>query len=225
LEDREKTRLHVFALYAKIFPYLSIGMPHVYNRLNGTDGAVALHEIITKQQHWFALTVKPRHEKTVAQSLRHRGLEDFLPLYSARRRWSDRVKAVEFPLFPGYVFCRFDYERRFPVVTTPGVISIVGFANLPTPVSEDEIAAVRTILASNLPAQPWPVVRVGQSIRIERGSLAGLQGILIREKDSLRVVISLELLQRAVAVEIDRDIICATHGAAHAQAASLYMSA
>jgi transcription antitermination factor NusG len=169
--------------------------------------------------------VKPRHEKTVAQSLRHRGLEDFLPLYSSKRRWSDRVKAVDIPLFPGYVFCRFDWERRAPVLCTPGVTSIVGFASQPTPVSEDEIAAVRTILASGLPAKPWPVVSVGQSIRIERGSLAGLQGILIREKDSLRVVVSLELLQRAVAVEIDRDIICAARGASHAKSAEAYLVA
>ena len=178
-------------------------------------------ETVTRQHRWFALTVRPRHEKTVAQSLRHRGLEDFLPLYSARRRWSDRSKAVEFPLFPGYVFCRFDYERRFPVLVTPGVTSIVGFANVPTPVSEDEIVAVRTILASGFPAQPWPIVRVGQSIRIEHGSLAGLQGTLVREKGSLRVVVSLELLQRAVAVEIDRDMICGTQGASGAQTADL----
>lgn len=182
-------------------------------------------EIVTQRHHWFALTVKPRHEKTVAQSLRNRGLEDFLPLYSARRRWSDRVKAVEFPLFPGYVFCRFDYDLRSPVLSTPSVTSIVGFANLPTPISEDEIIAVRTILASGLPAQPWPVVRVGQCIRIEHGSLTGLEGILIREKDSLRVVVSLKLLHRAVAVEVDRDIISATNGASRAQSADMYRTA
>jgi transcription antitermination factor NusG len=180
-----------------------------------------LPDILIQQHRWFALTVKPRHEKAVSQSLRYRGLEDFLPLYSARRRWSDRIKAVEFPLFPGYVFCRFDYEFRFPVLSTPGVTSIVGFANVPTPISEDEIAAVQSIVASGLPAQPWPVVHVGQPIRIEYGSLAGLQGVLIREKGSLRVVVSLELLQRAVAVEIDRDIIRATHGGSRAQIASL----
>ena len=193
-----------------MFQYLPFGIAPYVPPINGTDGAVALPEIVA-HQYWFALTVKPRHEKMVAQSLRHRGLEDFLPLYSARHRWSDRIKDVEFPLFPGYMFCRFDYERRFPVLTTPGVSSIVGFPNLPTPVSEDEIAAIRTVVSSGLPIQPWPVVRVGQSIRIERGSLAGLHGILIRERDSLRVVVSLELLQRAVAVEIDRDVICAAH--------------
>jgi transcription antitermination factor NusG len=172
---------------------------------------------------WFALTVKRRYEKVVAHSLRRRGLEDFLPLYVMRRCWSDRIKAVEFPLFPGYVFCRFDYDRRLPVLCIPGVTSIVGYAKLPTPLSESEIASIRTILTSNLPAQPWPVVRAGQSIRIERGPLAGLQGMLIREKDSLRVVVSLDLLQRAVAVEVDRDIVCATSLAAesHSGEASL----
>lgn len=217
-----KTLLHVFALYASMFEYPSFGTPIRSDRSNGIDWAVAVPEILTQPHLWFALTVKPRHEKAVAQSLRHRGLEDFLPLYSVRHRWSDRVKAVELPLFPGYVFCRFDYEQRLPVLITPGVTSIVGCTKLPTPVSEDEIAAVRIILASGLAAQPWPVVRVGQSIRVESGSLAGLQGILIREKDSSRVVVSLELLQRAVAVEIDRDIICATRGVS--QNAGLYLT-
>jgi transcription antitermination factor NusG len=193
----------------------------MYGPVEWDRKAVALPETVTQQERWFALAVKPRHEKIVAQSLRYRGLEDFLPLYNSRRRWSDRVKAVELPLFPGYVFCRFDYERRFPVLTTPGVSSIVGFAKLPTPVSEDEITAVRTILVSGLPAEPWPVVAVGQPIRVERGSLAGLQGILIREKDTLRVVVSLELLQRAVSVEIDRDMIHPSHGSSHPQPARM----
>ena len=174
---------------------------------------------------WFALTVKPRHEKTVAQSLRCRGFEEFLPLYVARRAWSDRIKSVELPLFPGYVFCCFDSLRRLAALTTPGVTSIVGIRNIPTPVPDEEIAAVRTIVVSNLPAQPWPVVRVGQTVSIERGPLTGLAGVLIREKDSLRVVVSLELLQRAVAVEIDRDTICLAHSARRAQGTSLYMTA
>ncbi len=121
----------------------------------GTHGAIALPEALPHPQ-WFALTVKRRYEKVVAHSLRRRGLEDFLPLYVMRRCWSDRIKAVEFPLFPGYVFCRFDYDRRLPVLCIPGVTSIVGYAKLPTPLSESEIASIRTILTSNLPAQPWP---------------------------------------------------------------------
>jgi len=179
---------------------------------------------MNKSNPWFALTARPRHEKAVAQILLNKGMEPFLPLYRAHHHWSDRVQPVDLPLFPGYVFCRFAYASRLPVLSTPGVTSIVGFANVPTPVSDDEISRIRAILASGLPAQPWPYVRVGQVARIERGSLAGLEGVLLREKDSLRVVVSIELLRRAVAVEIDRDMICAVQGAAHASMARLYLT-
>lgn len=174
---------------------------------------------------WFALTVKSQHEKAVAECLRYRDIEDYLPLYTVRRQWSDRVQSVELPLFPGYVFCRFDYRRRLPVLTTPGVHSIVGFGGEPVPVSESEIGGIKAVLASGLPAQPWPFIRIGQRVRIERGSLAGLEGILLREKDSFRVVVSVELLRRSVAVEIDRSVLCAVHGAPHAEMAHLYLTA
>jgi transcription antitermination factor NusG len=156
---------------------------------------------------WFALTTKPRHEKSAARILLNKGLEPFLPLCPSRRHWSDRVKSVDLPLFPGYVFCRFDYERRLTVLTTPGVTSIIGFDNAPTPVSDEEIDRIRTIVASGLPAQPWPYIHVGEAVRIDCGSLAGLHGVLIREKDALRVVVTVEMLRRAVAVEIDRSMI------------------
>jgi transcription antitermination factor NusG len=155
---------------------------------------------MTPRLEWFALGVQPRQEEAVARSLRSRGLEEYVPIRSGRRR-----------LFPGFVFCRFDYHRRLPVLITPGVTSIVGFGSDPVPVSESEIDDIKTILASGLPAQPWPFIRVGQPVRIERGSLAGLEGILLREKDTLRVVVSIELLRRSVAVEIDRDVLCAVH--------------
>ncbi len=179
---------------------------------------------MTRTQDWFALTAKPRHEKVVAENLRGRGLESFLPLYKARRQWTDRIQSVELPLFPGYVFCRFCYSSRLQVLNTPGVTSVVSFSESPSPVTDDEISRIRTIQASGLPMQPWPYVRVGQRARIEWGSLAGLEGVLIREKDSLRVVVSVELLQRSVAVEIDRDIIRAVDGAEHAPAARVYLS-
>ncbi len=132
-------------------------------------------------------------------------------------------QTVDMPLFPGYVFCRFAYTSRLPVLNTPGVTSVVGFCNVPTPVSDDEISRIQAIQASGLPAQPWPYMRVGQRARIERGSLAGLEGVLIREKDSLRVVVSVELLHRAVAVEIGRDMIRAVQGAADATMAHVYL--
>jgi transcription antitermination factor NusG len=180
--------------------------------------------MMTKSDAWFALTAKPRHEKVVAENLRGKGLESFVPLYRARRQWTDRLQSVDLPLFPGYVFCRFAYASRLPVLNTPGVTSVVGFSDVPTPVADDEISRVRAIEASGLPAHPWPYLRVGQRARIERGSLEGLEGVLIREKDSLRVVVSVELLRRAVAVEIDRDMIRAVEGAEHATMAHLYLT-
>jgi len=159
------------------------------------------------EKAWFALTVKPRHEKAVAQQLGLRDLEHYLPLYKAVRHWSDRRKIVAACLFPGYVFCRFGYNRRLDVLNLPSVHSIVGFGDTPTPVPESEIEAIRTILASGHPAGPWPFLRAGQTVRIGSGSLAGVEGILVREKDALRVVVRVELLQRAVAVEIDREMI------------------
>jgi transcription antitermination factor NusG len=156
---------------------------------------------------WFALIAKPRHEKSASRILNNKGLESFLPLYQARRQWTDRVQSVDLPLFPGYVFCRFEYERRLAVLTTPGVNSIIGFDNTPAPVPDDEIARIQAIVASGLVSQPWPYTRVGEPIRIDRGALAGMEGILLREKDSLRVVVTVEMLRRSVAVEIDRDMI------------------
>lgn len=179
---------------------------------------------MTKSYAWFALTAKPRHEKVVAESLRGKGLESFLPLYRARRQWTDRVQSVDLPLFPGYVFCRFAYANRLVVLNTPGVTSVVSFSDAPAPVTDDEIARIRAMQASGLPLQPWPYVRVGQRARIERGSLAGLEGVLIREKDALRVVVSVELLRRAVAVEIDREMIRAVDGAEHASTARVYLT-
>ncbi|HUE22887.1 MAG TPA: transcription termination/antitermination NusG family protein [Bryobacteraceae bacterium] len=179
---------------------------------------------MTKSHAWFALTARSRHEKVVAENLRGKGLESFVPLYRTQRQWTDRVQSVDLPLFPGYVFCRFAYASRLPVLNTPGVTSVVSFSDVPTPVADDEIACIRTIQASGLPARPWPYVRVGQMARIEWGSLAGLEGVLIREKDALRVVVSIELLRRAVAVEIDRDMIRAVDGAEHATLAHVYLT-
>jgi transcription antitermination factor NusG len=179
---------------------------------------------MTNSHAWFALTAKPRHEKVVAENLRGKGLESFVPLYQTRRRWTNRVQSVDLPLFPGYVFCRFAYASRFPVLNTPGVTSVVGFSNVPTPVTDADISCIRAIHESGLPSQPWPYVRVGQRARIERGALAGLEGVLIREKDALRVVVSLELLRRAVAVEIGRDMIRAVAGAEHAGMAHVYLT-
>ena len=156
---------------------------------------------------WYALTVKPQHERTASRYLRDKGHEEFSPVYRARRRWSDRWKEMELPLFPGYIFCRFSYEERLSVLGTPGIKSIVGFARTPCPAPDTEIAAIRQMVDSGRRIQPWPHLRIGERVRIEEGCLRGICGILVRERDCWRVVVNVELLERSVAVEIDREFL------------------
>jgi transcription antitermination factor NusG len=138
--------------------------------------------------------------------LRGKGYEEFLPLYRSRRQWSDRIKELELPLFPGYLFCRFDVsDRLMPILTTPGVIGIVGAGKTPVPVEDDEIEAIRVILRSGLAAQPCPSLSVGSKVYIEGGPLAGVEGIITDTDKVYRLIVSVSLLQRSVAVEIDRE--------------------
>ena len=154
---------------------------------------------------WFALLVKSQHERSVATALHGKGYEQFLPLYSVNRRWSDRIKQLALPLFPGYVFCRFDINKRLGVLVTPGVLHVVGAGKVPLPVNDGEIEAIRSIVQSGLQAEPWPFLRLGQRVRIERGSLEGVEGILLAVKKPYRLIVSVTLLQRSVAVELDQD--------------------
>lgn len=154
---------------------------------------------------WFALRVKSRAEKIVSLMARHKGFEEFLPLYQSRRRWSDRVKSVELPLIPGYVFCRLNPEHRLPLLTIPGVLHLVGIGKVPVPIEDSEIAAIQAAVRSGLWAEPWPFLEVGQRVELRDGPLAGLEGFLIDVRKQHRVVVSVSLLQRSVAVEIERD--------------------
>ncbi len=156
---------------------------------------------------WFAIQVRPRYEKIVAAVLTNKGYETFLPMYRSRRRWSDRVKEIQAPLFPGYLFSRFDVAKRLPILTTPGILMVVGNGKTPVPVSEEEIAAVRAIVDSEYAARPWPFLPSGHPVEIERGSLAGLRGILVSARKQHRLVVSVSLLQRSVAVEINPDCV------------------
>ena len=154
---------------------------------------------------WYAIRVQSRFESVVSLALRGKGYEEFLPVYHARRRWSDRFKQVDLPLFPGYLFCRFDVTVRLPILITTGVVSIVGAGKTPVPVPDDEIIAVRRTLASGLPARPWPFLNVGCQVYVERGPLAGIEGIIVNTDKKYRLILSVPLLQRSVAVEIDRE--------------------
>ena len=160
---------------------------------------------------WFALQVKTRHEVGVSDHLQGKGYEWFLPLYKSRRRWSDRVKEVDAPLFPGYLFCRFNPNDRLPILKTPGVTQIVGYNHVPIPVDEQEIAAIRRLVVSGVPNFPCAYLEVGSKVRIDVGALRGLEGILMDVKGKRRLVLSITLLQRSVAVEIDSDAVSLVH--------------
>jgi len=152
---------------------------------------------------WFAIWVRGRSEKMVAGHLRARGYQPFLPIHSVRRQWSDRVRVMEMPLFPGYLFCRFDPRDRLPILTTPDVIQILGVGKSPLPVEDAEVEAIEAIVRSGSPKRPWPFLEVGQRVRIATGPLQGVEGILIEVRGKHRLVVSIELLCRSVAVEVD----------------------
>jgi transcription antitermination factor NusG len=162
-------------------------------------------------ESWFALQVRVRWEASATAALSGKGYETLLPTCRSQRRWTGRHKEVNSPLFPGYVFCRFDVSRRLPILVTPGVIAVVGRGRVPVPVEESEISAIQTLVSSGLPAEPWPYLEIGQRVRIEDDALYGLEGILIRFKGTRRIVVSVSLLRRSVALEIDRAQVSPTH--------------
>jgi len=159
--------------------------------------------IIEPGFRWYALHVHARKEAFVASQLEGNGLECFLPTYKSIRKWSDRVKEVQQPLFPSYLFSRFDYQDRRAVVMTSGVLQVVGNGQTAIPISDEEITAIQTSVASGLSHQPWPYIEVGERVRVAHGTLNGLEGILINFKGNHRVVLSVGLLQRSVAFEVD----------------------
>jgi transcription antitermination factor NusG len=154
---------------------------------------------------WYALHVRARFEKYVETHLEEKGYETFLPTYVSRRRWSDRVKSLSLPLFPNYIFCRFDVRARLPILVTPGVNFIVGVGRSPVPVNPGEMDAIRHVLNSGVPARPAAYVGVGETVRIEAGPLEGLTGIVVRTKGCERLIVSVSLLMRSVSVDINRD--------------------
>jgi transcription antitermination factor NusG len=156
------------------------------------------------RERWFALRVQSRCEKVVAAIARNKGFEEFLPLQQGCRRWSDRLKAIDLPLFPGYLFCRLDPQRRLPLLTIPGVLHFVGIGKIPSPIEDGEIAAIQTAVGSGILTEPWPFLEAGQRVRLEDGPLTGLEGILVETRNRQRVVVSVTLLKRSVAVAIER---------------------
>lgn len=154
---------------------------------------------------WFALVVKPRFDKAVARTLELKGYETLLPLYKRHHRYGNRSRESELPLFPGYVCCRFNVHKRLSIVTTPGVVRVLGDGSAPTALSETEIHGLQMAIRARVPIQPFPFLNAGQRVRINSGALAGLEGIVLGPKPKLRLVISITLLQRSILLEVERE--------------------
>ena len=152
---------------------------------------------------WFALKVRTRSEPVAVSALRTRGYDPFCPVYVERRRYSDRVKNVENPVFPGYLFCRFDPTRKIPVISSPAVEYILSSCGVLSEIPEQEISNIRRTVEAG--ARPTTYFKAGQRVRVEYGSLAGVEGVLVREGTRHSLVVSVELLQRAVSLHIDQD--------------------
>ena len=153
---------------------------------------------------WFAVRVRSNYERIADAHLRERGYQRFSPSYRIEAQWSDRKKEVERFLFPGYVFCRLDPTNRLPVLSAPGVVGLVGFGKTPAAIPDEEIERIQRLVDSGLLVKPWPFLEVGQTVLIERGPLTGMEGILVEEKGECRLVLSVNLLRRSVAAEVDR---------------------
>lgn len=168
-----------------------------------TDTNVGIIQERSAQVCWYALYTRPRHEKRVAQQIEQRRIACFLPLYRSVRRWRDRRKELELALFPGYVFVRIAPEDRLRVLQLAGAVRFVSFNGRPVPVPEHEVESLMNGCTSGICLEPHPYLTVGRRVRVRRGPLAKAQGILLRKKEKLRVVISLQLIMRSVSVEVD----------------------
>ena len=162
---------------------------------------------LASQNPWYVLLVKPKHEKRVEEALGGKGYEVFLPLFLARRRWLSTSRDVSLPLFPHYVFCRMNPERRRPILEIPSVRTIVSFGRAPIPVDESEMQSVRAMVGSGLRITPHHFLHAGARVRVTAGPLSGIEGILETVRGQDRLVVSVALLQRSVSVEIHRQYV------------------
>jgi transcription antitermination factor NusG len=167
------------------------------------QGIEMVSVIATEGSPWWALYTRHQHEKAVADALLAKGFEVFLPVYESVRLWKDRKKVISFPLFPCYVFVRGGLNRRLHVVTTPGVHSILSRGEQVATIPEGEITAIQRSIGARLRVEPHPYLNCGDQVRVVRGPLEGVAGILIRKKSLCRLILSVDTLARSIAVEID----------------------
>lgn len=165
--------------------------------------AEMLNAGLTEQSPWWAIYARHQHEKQVAETLQAKGFDVFLPLYESVRRWKDRRKVLSLPLFPGYVFVRGGYQRRLAILTTPGVHMILSRGDAAAVIPDEEVHAVRRSLEAKLAVEPHPYLNYGDRVRVTRGALEGVEGILIRKKSIFRLVLSVNMLAQSVGMEID----------------------
>jgi transcription antitermination factor NusG len=156
-----------------------------------------------KNAPWWAIYTRHQHEKVIAEMLESKGFDVFLPLYESERQWKDRIKKLTLPLFPCYVFVQGSLDRRLQVVTTPGVHMILSHGETVAMIPDDEIQAIRKTVEGQCRVEPHPFLKCGERVRVIRGSLEGLEGILVRKKNQCRLVLSVDMLARSVGVEID----------------------
>jgi transcription antitermination factor NusG len=178
--------------------FLAAQTPRGMARVGDREGAETVAEV-----QWFAAHTSANHEKRVAQQLESRAVDHFLPVYESVRRWKDRRVRLQLPLFPGYVFVRMALRDRLRVLAVPGVARLVGFDGRPTVVPAEDIEAIRACLAGNRDVQPHPYLRCGQRVRVLSGPLAGFSGVVVRQKNRTRFVVSFDVLERSVSVEVE----------------------
>lgn len=192
-------------------------MERVAMRVDRALSSVA-PDLAMVQPHWYALYTCANHEKQVAAELDARTVEHFLPLYSSVRRWKDRRVTLDLPLFPGYVFVRLALRDRLRVVQIPSVARLVGFGGLPVALPDTEMAILRSGFSERLRAEPHAFLAVGRRVRITAGPFAGLEVVLERRKNNLRVVVSLDLIRKSVAVDVNAaDVAPATNAAGNSK--------
>jgi transcription antitermination factor NusG len=165
--------------------------------------ALIATEKLLPVERWYAVSVRPRHEKLVSRHLEHQGLSCFLPVYRSVRRWKDRRKELDMALFPGYVFVNLNLCERLGVLRAPGVLRFVTFQGQPAAVPDSEIRALESSLSVGLRSQPHPYLRQGKKVRVKSGPLADAEGIMIRRKEGFRLVLSIDLIMRSVMLEVD----------------------
>jgi len=166
-------------------------------------GALASAQTLLPVERWYAVSVRPKHEKLVARHLEYQGLNCFLPVYRSVRRWKDRRKELDMALFPGYVFVNLSLPDRLGVLRAPGALRFVTFQGQPAAIPDSEIRALESSLSAGLRLQPHPYLHQGARVRVKRGPFVGAEGIMIRRKERFRLVLSIDLIMRSVVFEVD----------------------